>query len=318
MSSLRSFLVTLVAAILLFSIIAFYATQFVTGLIFNKEEEVTTPSEGEVITPPDPSVHGVVNLLLICTDEYVYQMTPGGAVESQFNLIADADLRNRTTTIEFMTLVSFNSNTQQVVVTALPDNLLITANGIEIDLDTAYFFSQNYRYDLTPEFFVQAVSALLGIQVDYTGYVDIDDYVRAADRLGGITIEAPEAVPEAGIQLGKQVFTSGKLYNMLKHDAYADPANKTVFLLNQCRAMLERITDEAHSQTAYNDFDRISQVLDTDFTQSALTQYKDLIFSYSRYEVQMPVVIGRMVDDHGTLYLSPDRAATRALFRQYK
>lgn len=318
MSSLRSFLVTLVAAILLFSFIAFYAIQFVTGLIFNKEDEVTTPPTTDVVTPPDPSVHGVVNLLLVCTDEYVYQMTPGGAVESQFNLLADADLRNRTTTIEFMTLVSFNSNTQQVIITALPDNLLVTANGIEIDLNTAYYFAQNSLHDLTPDFFVQAVSALLGMQVDYTAYVDIDDYIRAADRLGGVTIEVPEALPEAGIQSGKQLFTSGRLYNMLKHDAYADPANKTVFLMNQCRAMLERITDEAHSQTAYADFDRIIKVMDTDFTKSALTQHKDLIFSYSRYEVQMPTVIGRMVDDHGVLYVSPDRAATRDLFRQYK
>ena len=318
MSSLRSFLVTVVASILLFSFIAYYATNFVTGLIFAEEEEITTPSIEENSSPTDSSVQGVVNLLMICTDEYVYQMTPGGAIEFQYSQIADAELRARTTTIEFMTLVSFNSYTKQVVVTAIPDNLLIAANGMEIDLDTAYYFAQNYLHDLTPEFLVQAISALLGIQVDYTGYVDIDDYVRVADRLGGITIDSPEALPEANIQLGKNVFTSNQLYSMLKNDAYANPANKTVFLQNQCRGILDRITDDAHSRTAYDDFDRISKVLDTDFTKSALTQYKDLIFSYSSLEIQLPTVVGTMQASNGVLYFSPDRAATRALFRQYK
>ena len=318
MSSLRSFLVTTVVSILLFSFLAYYATTFVTGLIFAKEDEITTPPAEEISRPTDSSVQGVVNLLLICTDEYVYQMSPGGAIEFQYNQIADAELRARTATIEFMTLVSFNSYTKQVVITAIPDNLLITANGAKIDLDSAYYFSQNYLHDLTPEFLVQAVSALLGIQVNYTGYVDIDDYVRVADRLGGITIDSPEALPEANIQSGKQAFTSNQLYSMLKNDQYADPANKTVFLQNQCRAILERITDEAHSRTAYDDFDRISKVLDTDFTKSALTQYKDLIFSFSSFEIQMPTVVGSMLSDNGVLYFSPDRAATRALFRQYK
>lgn len=318
MSSLRSFFITLVASILLFSFVAYYATQFVTGLVFAEEEETTTVPEEVVPNPADPNVHGVVNLLLVCTDEYVYQVPPAGAVESQYNQIADAELRNRTTTIEFMTLVSFNSNTQQVVITALPDNLLITANGTELDLNSAYYFSQNNLHDLTPDFFVQAVSALLGIQVSYTGYIDIDSYVRAVDRLGGLTVHSPEAVPEYGITKGEQVFTSNKLHLMLQYDDYKDPADKTLFLVNQCQAFLERITDEAHSKTAYSDFERISKVLSTDFNRAALTEYKDLIFSYSRYTVQMPLVIGQMVDDHGTLYFSPDRVATRSLFRQFK
>lgn len=318
MSSLRSFFITLVASILLFSFAAYYATQFVTGLVFAGEEEITTPVEDTVTDPADPAVHGVVNLLLVCTDQYVYQLPPGGAVESQFNAIADAELRNRTTTIEFMTLVSFNSNTQEVVITALPDNLLITANGTELDLDSAYYFSQNFLHDLTPDFFVQAVSALLGIQVSYTAYIDIDQYVRGVDRLGGLAIDCPEAVPEFGITKGEQIFTANQLHRMIQYDDYKDPDNKTLFLINQCHAFLERITDEAHAKTAYADFERISKLMTTDFNRAALTEYKDLIFSYSRYTVQMPLVIGKMVDDHGTLYFSPDRIATRSLFRQFK
>lgn len=318
MSSLRSFLITLVASVLLFSIVAYHATQFVTGIVFS-EEASTTPSQEIDSSPSDSSVQGVVNLLLICTDQYTYQISPGGAVESQYNELIAAELRNRTTTIEFMTLVSFNSNTKQVVITALPDNLLVTANGKEIDLDTAYYFSQNQLYDLESDFFIQAVSALLGIQVDYYGYVDIDEYVRVADRLGGINIESPEAIPDAGVISGEQIFTSNKLYRMLKQDTFKDPSTKTQFLINQCRAILDRITDDAHSQTAYQDFDRISKVLyDETFTTVALTQYKDLIFSYSRYSVQTPSVIGNFVEDAGVLCLKPDRLATQTLFRKYK
>lgn len=318
MNSIRSFLLTLVASLVLFGFTAYYATGFVTGLIFTDESTVTAPDPDDNSLPISSANRSMVNLLLVCTDQYTYRPTAGGAVESQFNLLADAELRNHNTNIEFLTLVSFNRLTRQVMITALPDNLLVQANGQRIDLNTAYYFSQNQLYGLTSDFFVESISALLGLQVDYTGYVDIDDYVTVAKRLNGIVIDSPVEVSEIGIVKGKQVMNSTQLYTMLKKTDYDNPAVKTQLIANQCQAILERITDDAHRATAYADFDRISKVLTTDFTKADLSACLSLIFDYSEFSVQMPFIIGEHVEWGESVYFSPDRTATQTLFKQYK
>ena len=318
MYSVRSFLITVAASLLLFGVIAYYATGFVMDMVF-RENDVDTPPAVDLTDPSDEwNASGTVNLLLVVTDQYVYRPSPGGAVESQFNQLADAELKNHDTTIEFLTLVSFNSITRQVMVTALPGNLIVKANSAKLDLNSAYYFSQNNLHDLTSEYFVQSISSLLGIQVDYTGYVDIDDYVEVADNLGGIVVECPEDAKDIGITAGEQKLKSDQLYYMLTRDSFDDPANQTQFIVNLCQAILDRITDEAHSQTMYADFERISKVLSTDFNLAALIEYKDLIFSYSKFEVKAPIAIGSYVDSGNDWYFDPDRMATQNLFKQYK
>lgn len=318
MSSVRSFLITVAASLLLFGVIAYYATGFVMNMVFREDEEFAPPVADVPDNTDQLNARGTVNLLLVVTDQYVYRPSPGGAVESQFNQLADAELRNHDTTIKFITLVSFNSITRQVMITALPGNLLVKANSAKLDLDSAYYFSKNNLHDLDDEYFVQSISALLGIQVDYSGFVDIDDYVEVADRLGGITVDCPENATEIGITAGERKIKSDQLYLMLTREEYQDPANRTQFLVNQCYSILNRITDEAHAESAYADFERISRVLATDFNKAALNEYKDLIFSYSKFEVKMPIAIGKFVESGDELYFDPDRPATQNLFKQYK
>lgn len=318
MNSVRTFLITVLVSLIIFGIGAYYVTGFIMDIV-SPDEELILPSgdpseDGNVTQSPQ----GTVNLLLVCTDQYVYRPSAGGAVESQFNQLADAELRQHDTTIVFATLVSFNSITRQVMVTALPGNLLVTASGQEIDLDTAYYFTQKELYGLGSDYFERSISALLGIQVDYTGYVDIDDYVTVATRLGGLTVECPEAVEALGLPAGKNLLSSGQLYRLLKQDNYMSPVNKMQLIANQCKAILDRITDDAHKASAYADYDRITKVLNTDFTKAALTEHMNLIFSYSSYRVQMPLAIGTFITSGDDLFYKPDRSATQNLFKQYK
>ncbi|MBQ8288653.1 MAG: LCP family protein [Clostridia bacterium] len=318
MNSVRTFLITVAVCLVIFGIGAYYATGFVLDIVYPEEELILPPGDPSDDTAVSAGSQGTVNLLLVCTDQFVYRPSAGGAVESQFNQLADAELREHDTTIVFLTLVSFNSTTRQVMVTALPGNLLVTASGQEIDLDTAYYFTQKELHGLGSDYFVQSISALLGIQVDYTGYVDIDDYVDVADNLGGLTVEFPEAVEEMGLNAGKNQLTSNQLYRLLMNEDYSDPTVKTQLIANQCKAILDRITDEAHKASVYADYDRISKVLNTDFSKAALTEYKDLIFSYGSYQVQMPIAIGTFITSGDDLYYKPDRSATQNLFKQYK
>ena len=288
------------------------------GIVYPEEELILAPGDATNTGTNAADTHGTVNLLLVCTDEYVYRPSAGGAVESQFNQIADAELKEHDTTIVFMTLVSFNSTTRQVMVTAFPGNLLVQASGHEIDLDTAYYFSQKELHGLGSDYFERSVSALLGIQVDYSGYVDIDDYVKVADNLSGLTVVLPEDIADMGMTVGKNKLTSNQLYRIIMEEEFSDPTNKTQFLANQCKAILDRITDDAHKKSAYADYDRISKVLKTDFSKGALTEYMELIFLYSSYKVEMPLAIGSFITSYNEVFFKPDRLATQNLFKQYK
>lgn len=318
MYSVRTFLITLALSLVLFGTVAYFATGFVMDIVYPDEDELIQSDHVSDDSTSDTNAQGTVNLLLVCTDQYVYRPSAGGAVESQFNQLADAELREHDTTIIFLTLVSFNSTTRQVMVTALPRNLLVTASGQEIDLDTAYYFTQQELYGLGSDYFVRSISALLGIQVDYTGYVDIDDYVDVADNLGGLTVEIPEDIDSLGITAGEKKLTSNQLYRILMQAEYDDPLNEVRLLTSQCKAILDCITDQAHEASVYADFERISGVLNTDFTKAKLTEYKDLIFSYRKYQVHTPIVIGQYVSSGEELYFQPDRTSTQNLFKQYK
>ncbi|MBQ7354904.1 MAG: LCP family protein [Clostridia bacterium] len=318
MYSVRTFLITLALSLVLFGTVAYFATGFVMDIVYPDEEEIVQPDHAPGDLTGDVNARGTVNLLLVCTDQFVYRPSPGGAVESQFNQLADAELKEHDTSIVFLTLVSFNSTTRQVMVTALPRNLLVTASGQEIDLDTAYYFTQKELYGLGSDYFVRSISALLGIQVDYTGYVDIDDYVDVADNLGGLTVEIPEDIESLGITAGEKKLTSNQLYRILMQAEYDDPLNEVRLLTSQCKAILDRITDTAHEDSVYADFERISKVLHTDFTKAQLTEYKDLFFSYRKYQVQMPIAIGQYIASGDELYFRPDRSTTQNLFKQYK
>ncbi len=317
MSSIRTFLITVAVSAVLFGICAFYATGYVLELVYPDEELVVPPSDPSNDSPPDPSAQGTVNLLLVCTDQFFYRPSAGGAVESQFNPIADAELREHDTSILFLTLVSFNSTTRQVMVTALPGNTLVSASGQLVDLDTAYYFTQKGLYDLGDDFFERSISALLGLQIDYTGYVDIDDYIDVADNLGGITVNCPEAIPEFGFEEGNRLVSSGQLSRLLRRD-YKDPAAKTALIASQCQAILSKITDPARKDNVHADFDRISKVLRTDFDKAALARYMDLFFRYGELNLQMPTAIGTYITSGEDLYFKPDRSATQHLFKQFK
>ncbi len=316
MSSVRTFLITLAVSLMLFGVVAYYATGFVMDMVY-PDSDIVIGNEHSPDSETQATTKGIVNLLLVCTDQYIYRPSPGGAVESQFNQIADAELREHTKDIVFLTLVSFNSITKQVMITALPGNLLVTASGQEVDLDTAYYFTQNGLHGLESDFFVQSISSLLGIQVDYTTYVDIDQYVDVADNLGGLSVNCPEDFPTVGIAQGEQTLSSDQLYKMLTAD-YTDPANKTLFIAAQCKAILDRITDRAHEESLYADFERISQVMESDFGKPQLATYKNLIFNYRNYKTDLPLTIGTFIESGDELYYRPDRSATQNLFKQYK
>lgn len=321
MASIRNFLISFLLSLTLFSVLAYFGIGTVVDL-------VTKPSDTEQESNADDDLGrltsdatGVLNLLLIGTDEYHYQSaTPptGNWIINSFGQLVDVDEKNYEKTIVFMTLVSFNSYREQVTVTAFPAEMTVSANDWELDLDSAFYFSDKELYGLDKDYFVQSISATVGMQIDYSATIDIDDYVQVADNLGGLTVDCPEGDEAAGVEAGKTTLTSAQLRALLVKADYADPASKTQLMSNVTTEALDRICSTAYYVNAFHEFDRIKYLLkDTEFDEAALTQWRSLIFSYKFYTLHKLSPIGTYETEQGKTVFKIDRSGTVNYYKQY-
>ncbi len=316
MASIRNFIVSFLISVTLFSVIAYFVVDFMVDAM-NPTDEAPEQADEE-LSKLTSDATGVLNLLLIGTDEYPHPPTddlPTNWVEESF----EEHLGYYSQKIVFMTLVSFNSYRQQVTVTVFPVEMTVPANGLELDLDSAYYFADNELYGLTKDYFVHAISATVGMQIDYSATIDIDDYVQVADNLGGLTVNCPEADFEADVTAGENTLTSAQLRRLLVKDDYTDEQSKSTLVSNVTVEALEQICSTAYYVNAFDEFERIQPMLpNTAFDRDALAQWRSLIFSYKFYTLQKFSPIGTYVENkEGETVFKIDRSSTVNYFKQY-
>lgn len=320
MASIRNFIVSFLISVTLFSVIAYFAVDFMVDFL-NQTDEVPKEEPEDELLGLTSEATGVLNLLLIGTDEYVHPPTvdtESGWVQDSFDGLSDVDGRNFDTKIVFMTLVSFNSYLEQVTVTAFPVEMKVPANDAELDLNSAYYFADRELYGLDKDYFVHAISATVGMQIDYSATIDIDDYVKVADNLGGLKVNCPEGDSSAGVEAGEATLSSAQLYSLLTKDDYENERTKTQLVSNVTVAALDRICSTAYYVNAFEEFDRISPMLrNTDFDEDALTQWRPLIFSYKFYTLQKLSPLGTYETEEGKTVFEIDRNGTVNYFKQY-
>lgn len=318
MASIRNFIVSFLLSLVLFSVIAYYSVDFMVGAVNKTDENSEEQSDEDELSRLTSEATGILNLLLIGTDEYEYSESAGDASQGAYGQLADADRKNYETKIMFMTLVSYNSYLQQVTVIAFPSEMTVLANNWELDLDSAYYFSDKELYGLTKDFFVHAISATVGIQIDYSATIDIDDYVQLADNMNSITVECPESDSKIGVEAGKNALSSEQLYALLTKNDYSVPGAKNTFVSNLTVAALDRICSTAYYTDAFREFERISPMLNnTQFDEEALTQWRSLIFSYKFYTLQKLAPLGTYEIEDGETVFKIDRKGTVNYFKQY-
>lgn len=319
MASIRNFIVSFLLSLTVFSVIAYFGIDFVVDIMAAAGETADESGKDELRTLTSDA-NGIVSLLLIATDEYEYipEQGIGHWVEDSYAELTDTDRKHFEKEIVFMTLVSFNSHSQQVTVTAFPAEMTVLANDWELDLESAYYFAENELYGLTRDFFTQAISATTGMQINYAATIDIDDYVQFADNMGGIEVSCPEKVDEANVKKGKQVLSSAQLKTLITKDDYEKAESRDKFVTDLTVAALDRICSTAYYNSAFSEFERIAPMLqNTEFDENALAQWRPLIFSYKFYTLQKLSPIGSYETADGEVVFKIDRNGTLNYFKQY-
>lgn len=318
MASIRNFILSFLLAVILFSVIAYFGVNFMVDILNQPAEKTDDTADQDDLNALTSDASGILNLLLIVTDEYQYTPDANFGVNPEYDNLIDQDRRQFEKEIEFMTLVSYNSYLKQVVVTAFPAEMTVPANDAELDLNSAYYFADKGLYGLDKDYFTHAISATVGVQIEYTATVDIDDYVKVADNLGGLTVDSPEHDVDLSVAEGETTLSSEQLLAMLTEHEYEEPAARTQFISNVTVAVLNRICSTAYYVDAFNEFDRISTMLqNTEFDEAALTQWRSLIFSYKFYKLHQLTPIGAYEAVDGETVFIIDRAGTISYFKQY-
>jgi LCP family protein required for cell wall assembly len=81
---------------------------------------------------------------------------------------------------------------------SLPRDLWVEIPGVGVDrINQAHYFGETYEYPGGgPALAMETVESLLGVPVDYYVTVNFDAFVEMVDMIGGIDIDAPEAIDD--------------------------------------------------------------------------------------------------------------------------
>ena len=206
MQSLRGFLLTLLIALLVFGVCAYFISGFVTDsltdLLSGEAGEVTTAvstdAGGEVITPiVDENVKGEsFNILLVGTDyrpsilnDYhpnVSKQYP--TFENSEKLIglngALPEYPYRTVNADAVVLVCVNKEKQAFTYLQIPSCMQLVIGGVTTTVAELY-------YDKGLDYFVNKMSGITGVQIDYYAVTSIEQVANVVNAMGQITYTVP-------------------------------------------------------------------------------------------------------------------------------
>ncbi len=249
MSFVRSFLIAFAVALVVFVPIAYFTVNYVVEEVENGIAQTTEPSDennGPALDGYEIDATGRLSLLLIVT----------APADTPVSLSADGEAKSEIPqrTIEFMTLVYYNCDTRQVMITAFPGDMMVQLQGVQMSLTEGYTYMKSGTYGLTDRYIAESVTGCTGIPIDCYAYIDRTDFERVADDMGGLTVEFSEAFSVYDRTDGSTRFfprgvnqlTSADLHSLLIYDGYSSPSTKMQIISAVCKSVLDQESTTAN------------------------------------------------------------------------
>lgn len=305
MTFVRNFLIAFAIAFALFLPIAYFTVNYVVDEIEkginDPTEELSDSSDGQNGDDgPMPDADGKLSLLQIVTST------------------------GDPTQIEFLTLVHFNLDSRQVVITVLPGDMKVQVKGVDMSLSEGYGYQLSGEYDLPDDYISEVVTACTGVSIDCYGIVDLNTFSTVADNLGGIRVEFSEAftIYDGGTRFfpkGATTLTSADLLSLLKYQGYNSPGTRLQIVSAVCKSILDaKCTTEGYLELDET-WAKISQkMLSYDLgNYDSPHDFAHRFYSYRFCTVTQLGVQGSYVDVNGERLFSVDFTNMIAQMRQY-
>lgn len=342
MQSLRGFLITFLIALLVFGVCAYFITGFVsdslTGLLSGEMGEETTAETtvpaGETLAPivDDTVVGESFNVLLVGTDyrpSILKDYHPDVASQyPKFNNAAKLigtggalpEYPYRTVNADAVVLVCVNKEKQAFTYLQIPSSMQLTIGGVTTTVAELY-------YDKGLEYFVNKMSGITGVQIDYYAVTSIEQIANVVDAMGKITYTVPcdmqytDEISGLTISLAAGAHSLGgkDVAGLLAFDAYTSPMlSREKTALSFLKTLAQKMTNVTYLNKAAGIFASASKYVHTNFTSADLAANLDLIFKYSEYAVNTVEYPGSYYYRDGERYFNPNLPAAISTMSKYK
>ena len=317
MSFVRSFLIAFVVALIVFVPIAYFTVNYVVEEVENGLAKTTEPSDennGPAGDGYEIDATGSLSLLLVVTSPDDGAGTGGAGQTAQKK-------------VEFLTLVYYNCDSRQVVITALPGDTAIQLQGVSMSFSDGYNYMKSGTYEVSDRYIADSVTGYTGIPIDCYAYVDRADFERVADEMGGLTVEFSEAFTVYDRTDGSNRFfpqginqlSSADLHSLLVYEGYNSASTKMQIISAVCKSVLDRESTTAN----YLRIESIWAKLYPMYYEYNLGEYDSVrefankMFVYRLCTVNIVGVQGKYAEVGGEKLFVVDYNSTISLMKQY-
>ena len=329
-TSIRNFFITLLASLLIFGVVAYFITNFVTGLLEDSIEG-EPPVSIEIITSTDTAEDTTVEgdeIVEILGDSFTFAII---GTDYQPDVLLDYDVeanytnsfplrRNRTYSADSIAIVRADKESRTLLISTIPSNMRLKVDGTFTTLGDIY-------YQKGVDFFVQKLTALTGFEIEKYFVIDVKSFAPILDELGGITFNVPEDMtysdPEQKLEIdlkrGKQKLDGKLAEQMLRFNNYTNAENsreKTTadFML----AVADKLSDVSFIKKANTLFTAISENVTTNYTLEDLTADLELMSFYKELNKVTTIYPGKYITINGRQFFEPDTKKAVGEYAAYR
>lgn len=175
-------------------------------------------------------------------------------------------------------LIRFDREQSQVTFSSFPDAAYVVMDDRYVSLGDIYA-----KYG--KQTLCDTIHSLTGCKIDNSIVIHPDGLKMLVDNLGGVYLNVPHEIPAANeaeepINSGGQVIKGDNIWRVLSYDG--EGAARDSVIVELARAAISGITQITNYPNADSLYDKLSVLVDTDFTKEAFMSNKDFIFRYSQ------------------------------------
>ena len=331
MSFVKGFLISFVISFLVFAVIILYGGSFALTLIdendkSESEENVQGGGSDDVQNTVTYASHERFSFALVITDEIeavedtentenedTEEPDDTPAYKDEFDSLLGEFDKKCDLEIKYIGVVSINATVKKSFITVIPGDSITSVGGVDMSLNEAIANrSLLFPKSGTDAFIKSTVVAFTGINADFVGYVDINDYVKLASELKDVKYKLTSDIrtrdPETGkrvvlLRAGELTLTSENLLTMLTYGGSETRYFDSQILIDTGKNMLSAICDKFRPNIIAKAREMLEYVT-TDFTTTDMSKISNILFSFKDSEKTGTALLGayEKFEDMGYLF----------------
>ncbi len=344
MTFVRNFLISFLIAFIVFAPLAYFGLNYVIDSVEaagkpdseNNNTDVSSSDNQENI---DTGAGSITMLMIARSDNPDYSQsadieTEGIETETaeteaavtqspDENLLPRLQKANPEKIVDFVTIVSVNTDSKKAVITAIPGNLKVEFKGVAMSLSDALYYADLPEYNVDKNYVADLFTSCTGIAIDCYTYVETSDFTRAADSLGKLTVDFPEAITiydgaTRFFPKGENTLSSADLKSLIGYGNYTNPLLKYQLISAMCKAILNQGCTSSGFSNFEQTWARISVYMDYDIgSYTTPRSAAEKLFEYRNCSPIIVNVIGQFTTSGDKNYFELDRTNTISQIKQY-